>query len=243
MSEIRDRKTGASDQCRALSIRPPAAGFTLMEILLAFLILGIVVTTVLASFNAVFSTTDTLENSSRYYEMAKNCLSRIALDLDALYVTQPPLYKPPDFDAPPDPYRIVGAITDSGGISSAQLRFTSRAHIPFDEEIRDGIAEIVYYVMVKNDGQLVLRRADHLYPYPPFEDNPGDPILCDHVKSLAFKYYDADGVESEEWNSDSGEYDHATPDAIGIQIEIGNESESHNFETTVRLAVRRKKIE
>jgi general secretion pathway protein J len=243
MSEIRDRKTGASDQCRALSIRPPAAGFTLMEILLAFLILGIVVTTVLASFNAVFSTTDTLENSSRYYEMAKNCLSRIALDLDALYVTQPPLYKPPDFDAPPDPYRIVGAITDSGGISSAQLRFTSRAHIPFDEEIRDGIAEIVYYVMVKNDGQLVLRRADHLYPYPPFEENPGDPILCDHVKSLVFKYYDAEGAESEEWNSDAGEYDHATPQAISIQLEIGNESESHNFETTVRLAVRRKKIE
>ena len=97
--------------------------------------------------------------------------------------------------------------------------------------------------MVKNDGQAVLRRADHLYPYPQFEDNPGDPILCENVKSLAFKYYDAEGTESEEWNSDSGDYDHATPEAIGIQLEIGSESESHNFETTVKLAVQRKKIE
>ena len=85
-------------------------GFTLMEILLAFLILGIVITTILASFNAVFSTTDTLRNSSRYYDMAKNCLNRMTLDLGALYITQPPLYKPPDFDDPPDPYRIIGSI-------------------------------------------------------------------------------------------------------------------------------------
>ncbi len=92
-----------------------------MEILLAFLILGIVVTTVLASFNAVFSTTDTLNNSSRYYDMAKNCLNRMTLDLEALYVRQPPLYKKPEFDDPPDPYRIAGSTTDFGGTSFAQL--------------------------------------------------------------------------------------------------------------------------
>ena len=243
MPETKDWKPGTSNQRRALSIRQPAFGFTLMEILLAFLILGIVVTTVLASFNAVFSTTDTLENSSQYYEMAKNCLSRIALDLDALYITQPPLYKPPEFDDPPDSYRVAGTINNIGGTGFAQLRFTSRAHIALEEEIKGGIAEIVYYVTAKNDGQLVLRRADHLYPYPPFEDNPGDPILCEYVKSLAFKYYDAEGSESEEWNSDSGDYDHATPEAIGIQLELGRESESHYFETTVKLAVQRKKLE
>jgi len=81
-------------------------GFTLMEILLAFLILGIVVTTVLASFNAVFSTTDTLNNSSRYFDTAKNCLNRMTLDLEALYVRQPPLFKKPEFDDPPDPFAL-----------------------------------------------------------------------------------------------------------------------------------------
>jgi len=89
----------------------------------------------------------------------------------------------------------------------------------------------------------VLKRADHLYPYPPFEENGGDPVLCQDVKSLAFRYYDNEGSESEEWNSDSDEYGHATPAAIVIQLEIGNESTSYTFETTVRLAVHRKKIE
>ena len=224
-------------------IRHPAAGFTLMEVLLAFLILGIVVTAILGSFNAVFSTTDTLESSGQYYEMAKTCLNRITLDLDAVFVTQPPLYKKREFDDPPDPYRVVGGNSDVSGTGFANLRFASSAHIPLDTVNRAGIAEIIYYVHAKNDGRLVLKRADHLYPYPPFEERSGDPVLCQDVKSLAFKYYNAEGDVSEEWDSDSDQNGFATPTAVGVQLEIGNESKSYTFETTVRLAVYRKKIE
>jgi len=227
----------------AFSVKYSTAGFTLMEILLAFLILAIVMTAILGSFNAVFSTTDTLENSSKYYDMARNCLNRMTLDLAALYVSQPPFYKKPEFDDPPDPYRIAGSIADVGGTGFATLRFTSSAHIPLDKSSRSGIAEIIYYVQAKTDGQLVLKRADHLYPYPPFEEKGSDPVLCRRVKSLAFKYYNAEGEESDEWNSDADDNDQATPTAIGIQLEIGDESQSYAFETTVRLAVHRKKIE
>ena len=250
-SRIQHRASGI--QYPASGIRHPMSdiqspitsvgGFTLMEILLAFLILGIVLTTILASFNAVFSTTDTLKNSSRYYDMAKNCLNRMTLDLGALYITQPPLYKPPKFDDPPDPYRISGSSNDIGGTSFAAIRFASSAHIPLNKSAKRGIAEIVYYVQGKDDGQPVLRCGDHLYPYPPFEEKSGDPVLSEHVKSLAFKYYDSEGSEFEEWDSDSDEYGYATPTAIGIQLEIGDESVSYNFETTVRITVNREKIE
>jgi general secretion pathway protein J len=238
-----DRHPVPNTQYPKPDTRHPAAGFTLMEILLAFLILAIVVTAILGSFNAVFSTTDALDNNEKYYDMAKNCLNRMSRDLDAIYVTQPPLYKKPDFDDPPDVYRIVGSNVDVGGTGFANLRFTSRAHISLDKSSRGGIAEIVYYVQAKNDGQFVLKRADHLYPYPPFEETGSDPVLCRHVKSLAFTYYDAEGEESDEWDSDAEDYDHATPAAIGIQLEIGNESQTYTFETAVRLAVHRDKIE
>jgi len=228
----------------ATSNQQPATsdGFTLLEILLSFLILGIVMTTIMASFNAVFSTTDTLKNSSQYFEMAKNCLNRMTRDFEALYVQQSPLYKPPDFDDPPDPYRIVGSTADVGGTSFATIRFTSSAHIPLDKNKRDGIAEIIYYVQAKNDGQLVLKRADHLYPYPPFEEKGGDPVLCIYLKSLVLMYIDAEDSESDEWDSDSDEYGYATPAAVRIQLEVGNETTSYDFETTIRLAVHRQKI-
>ena len=226
-----------------LSGQHPAAGFTLMEILLAFLILGILITAILGSFNAVFSTTDTLKNSGQYFEMAKNCLNRMTLDLEGFFITQPPLYKKREFDDPPDPYRIVGGNSDVNGTGFANLRFTSSAHIPLNNDNRAGIAEIVYYVQAKNDGQLVLKRADHLYPYPPFEESSADPVLCQDVKSLAFKYYNAEGEASEAWDSDSEQNGYATPTAVGIQLELGTESKSYTFETTVQLAVYRKKME
>ena len=167
----------------------------------------------------------------------------MTLDLEALYVRQTPLYKKPEFDDPPDPYRIEGSTTDFGGTSFAKIRFTSSAHIPLEKSKRDGIAEIVYYVQAKNDGQMVLKRADHLYPYPEFEEKGGDPVLCNNLKSLEFKYFDADGSEFDEWDSDSDEQGYATPAAISIQLEIGNETTSYDFETTVNLAVQRQKIE
>jgi general secretion pathway protein J len=219
------------------------SGFTLIEILLAFLILGIVLTTVLASFNAVFSTTDALNSGSLYFDMAKNCLNRMTLDLEALYVLQPPLYKKPEFDDPPDLYRIVGAASESGGTGFAGIRFASSAHVQLEKSRRDGIAEIIYYVQAKDDDSMVLKRADHLYPYPEFEEKGADPVLCNNLKSLSFKYYDAEGSEFDEWDSDSDEYDFATPSAIRIQLEIGNADASYEFETTVHPAARREKID
>ncbi len=233
----------------AFRIRHPASGiqysksgFTLMEILLAFLILSVVVTTILGSFNAVFSTTDTLESSAKYYDMAKNCLNRMKIDLEGLYVIQPPFYKKPDFDDPPDDYRFVGTNAEAGGTGFAQLRFTSRAHIPFEADNRRGIAEIIYYVQARSDGEMVLKRSDHLYPYPPFEEKGSDPVLCRYVKSLSFKYFDAEGEESDTWHSDEEDYDHATPTAVNILLEIGDESEAVAFETTVKLVVHRNKL-
>jgi general secretion pathway protein J len=137
----------------------------------------------------------------------------------------------------------VGSAGDADGTGFAGLRFTSRAHISLDNSNRGGISEIIYYIQEKTDGQLVLKRADNLYPYPPFEENSSDPVLCRYVKSLAFKFYDTEGEEFESWNSDEDDYDHATPTAIGIQLEIGNETESFAFETTVRMPVHRNKIE
>ena len=113
----------------------------------------------------------------------------------------------------------------------------------FTSNINYGDSFSIYYVQTKNDGQLVLKRSDHLYPYPPFEASGGDPVLCNNLKSLSFKYFDTDGSESDEWDSDSDEYGFATPAAISIQLEIGDEATSYKFETMVRLAVQRQKIE
>lgn len=236
------RDPGGAPARRASRARSGLGGFTLMEILVAILILAIVVTTVLASFNMVFSTTGAVSAGQALFEMGKNCLNRMALDLENITVAETVGAKPKALDDPPEPYRFKATIENVGGTRFAQIRFTSRAHVSLEKPDREGIAEIVYYVQARRDGGFRLRRADHLYPYPArFEERADDPVLCEHVKSLAAAYFAEDGTAFETWDSDSEQFGMATPVMVALRLEIGDGEEHALFETIVRPAMARKK--
>jgi len=221
--------------------RPQAHGFTLLEILVAVLILGVVVTTVLSSFNMVFSNAETLEATASVFDMGRTCLTRITLDLENAFILERPLYQAPQVDSLPDPYRFQGSVENRGGTALAKLRFTSRAHVALERSREDGIAEIVYYVQAAPGGGLRLKRADNLYPYPRFEERSVDPVLCENVKSLAFEYVDADGKKFDAWDSESSQSGTATPVMVAVRLEIGDGNESYGFQTTVALPLVRRK--
>jgi general secretion pathway protein J len=226
---------------------PPAArtraagGFTLMEILVAMVILGVVVTTVLASFSMVFSTTGSIENTQAVFDMGKTSLNRIVRDLENIFVLDRPLYKPPPVDGPLDPYRLQGSVDSFGGTRLAKLRFTSRAHVPLSPSRRDGIAEIVYYLQPDGAGTLRLKRADHLYPYPRFEERNSDPVLCENVKTLAIDYVDAEGSITDAWDSESSKFNNATPVRVAVRLEVAEGNDSYVFQTSVVLPMARRK--
>ena len=209
------------------------SGFTLIEILIAIFIFSIVVTTIFGSFNFVFGKIDVIEDGMDAYEMAKDSMDRMTVDLQSLFILQPPAYKIPGGDDIEDPFRFVGDITSVGGEDVGKLRFTALAHIPLDRQPRDGVAEITYYVTVGDKGSRMLRRSDRLDFTEPPDELSGDPILCDNLKSLTFTYIDAEGTELDTWNSDSADVDYATPRAIRIKMEIGDEEHYQTFETTV----------
>jgi general secretion pathway protein J len=206
-----------------------------LEILVAVLILGMVVTTVLASFNMVFSTAETLEGSATIFEMGKTCMDRITRDLQNGFILERPFYKTPGLDDPPDPYRVQGTVDSLGGTQLAKLRFTSRAHVPLGPSRRTGIAEIIYYVQAGPEGGLRLKRADHLFPYPRFEERSTDPVLCENVKSLAFEYVDAEGKALDNWDSESSRFGFATPVVVSVRLELAQGEDAYLFQTAVAL--------
>jgi len=106
---------------------------------------------------------------------------------------------------------------------------------------QEGIAEIVYYLQPMPGGGLRLKRADHLFPYPRFEERGTDPVLCENVKSLAFDYVDASGKVTDSWDSESPRFDYATPEMVAVRLEVSDGRETYVFQTAVQLpAVRRK---
>ena len=208
-------------------------GFTLLEILVAMFIFGLVITLVFTSFDGVFSNADHVNASSDLFEMGKTCLDRISADLQDLHVSTYPRYKPPDINDKPEIYRVVGEETNVGGGSFAKLRFTSLAHLALNQDTREGIAEIVYYVQAVDDGTYVLRRADKLYPYPEFEENPADPVMCEKVLGFELTYYDAQSHELKTWNSEEDEYEYSTPRSIAIRLTLGDANASYVFSTEI----------
>ena len=233
----------ASSRHRIFAIRCADCGFTLLEIMIAIFIFAVIITTIFTSYNTLLSGYETSDQGTASYEMAKNCLDRMIVDLESIHLTLPPGYSPPLLGEPPELYRIVGGVFDVQGVSFPRLRFTSLAHLSFGGKIEKGIAEIVYYVQASGDGNYVLKRADNLYPYKPFEEKAGDPVLCTDVKSLAIKYYDQDGTANDWWDSDDEDFGYSTPRAIDINLELAENSGSLRFKTMVTLPVYREKKE
>jgi general secretion pathway protein J len=221
----------------------PARGFTLLEILIAIFIFSVLVTTIFGSFNTVFGNIGAIEDHMDTYEMAQSCFNRIITDLQSLHVAQPPAYAAPQDEAAADPYRFIGDITYAGNTGCSRLRFTSLAHVPLGKQKRSGIAEIIYYVETESDGTLVLRRSDILDPAAETPEKIiKDPILCEKVLVFAMTFLNWDGEAQETWDSDSEDFDYATPRAVHIRIVTGTADIPHPFETTVVLPQVRRKV-
>lgn len=210
-------------------------GFTLLEILTAIFILAIVVTLVFGTFDGIFSSAEHVNDTSDHFEMGNACLNRLTADLLAIHVMPYPRYAPPDIDDEPDLYRFEGETTLVGGQNTARIRFTSLAHLPLNQDGRQGIAQIVYYTLDTPEGGLALHRADHLYPYPDFEPNPNDPVVCEGVFAFEVQYHDSDGGDFDEWDSESKATEYNTPRAVSIKLTLGTEERQMVFSTQIAL--------
>ncbi|HSO19919.1 MAG TPA: prepilin-type N-terminal cleavage/methylation domain-containing protein [Desulfosarcina sp.] len=225
-----------SDACRKIGATAGGSrGFTLLEIMVAIFIFALVITTVFGSFRVVFSSAEAVGGDVALFETARTCLGRMATDLAALHVSHYPMYRKPEFNDPPDPYRLVGDRTDVAGGTFGRLRFASQAHLPINGDTRQGVCRIVYYVHQRADDSLVLRRADDLYPFPEFEESDDDPVLCDRVLSLDFGYVQADGTIEEAWDSESEDTEYTTPRLIEIHLTVGSANRPTTFTTRVPL--------
>ncbi len=218
-------------------------GFTLLEILIAIFIFAIVIVTIFASYRTVFSRSGAIDEDIALSEMAHNAIIRMTLDIQSIHLTLYPAYKPPGFNAQPEPYRIVGDTVYIKDKIFPRLRFTSLAHLPFGKDRRKGTARIVYYIQYDNKDSYVLRRSDNLYPYQPFEETKGDPVLCENIKNLSIKYFDDQGEAYDTWDSESEEFGYSTPVAVEIKLEVKNSSTPFVFRTAIAVPVFREKKE
>lgn len=212
-----------------------SGGFTLVEILVATVILGLVIAIVLGSFRSVFSRTEAIDRSLSQSQMVLACFNRLLTDIQATHVQPAELYRPaaPGSDRPADPYRWEVDTETINGQRFARLRFASRGHVAFGAEEGAGVAEIVYYVQQASGQRFVLRRSDRLDQDAPFEPKPWDPVVCGKLREFAVICLDADGKEHEQWDSEDSALGYATPQAVRLRISAGTDEQTPQTHQTL----------
>ncbi len=218
---------------------PPSRtdGFTLLELLVAVVILAAVVAAALGAFNGILGTIGAVESSRDTYAMGRACLNRIMADLESIHVTTAPLFLKPDLRDRPDPYRMEAARKTVGSETFSWIRFSSLAHVDLDGSGRAGIAQIVYYVTQDEDGNYRLHRQDRPYPWPEFEPDSSDPLIAENISGFDLVLYDDKGDPHEQWDSESGDYDWATAGSISVSLGIRAHGGTVDFITRVVLPV------
>jgi len=226
-------------------------GFTLIEVLIAIFLFGIVMSTIFGAYVQVFFTVQQTENNAIIYEMGKNAMDRIIMDLSSIHITKPPIFKKPDTrpeDDELDPYQFLG---EPDG-DFATLRFVSHAHVAIEgfSPKGGGVAQIRYYVNSddQDEENMVLRRCDDI-DLKEGCDRINDPILCEHVVgfNLSYVYYEKEeDIETfEQWDSDDKEMKYATPRAIEITLKLTDPEKTETdpivFHTGVTLPLYRLK--
>lgn len=165
-------------------------GFTLLEVLIAVFILGIVLTTVYAAYSGVLSMIRVLDDDARAYRMAQTALDRLGRDL-------------PSLQRYGDSFVLRGGESGAGSRSFGSLIFWSAAHLSFDENAPSNApAMIAYFVREDDAGGFTLWRSDVASAGPqPDADAEGGVILCENIQAFRLKYFDAEGRESESWDT------------------------------------------
>jgi len=208
------------------------SGFTLLEIMLAMLILGMVVAMVSVSLSGSIKVMEGAMDQGDVYYRAQVALERISEDMTAAVLTQ-------DTD-------FIGG-GDSG--KSIVLSFASTAHLVFDQETGlPGLGLISYAVQPDKDnpGQLLLLRADSLHrPVGEEQKNGGETeafLLADRLRSVQFSFRNQNGEEQESWDTTvkDGEEDEerSLPAAVFCRLEFWLDEEQESsiaFQTAALL--------
>ncbi len=212
------------------------AGFTLLEIMISMLILGMVVATVSMSLSGSIKVMEGSMDQGDLYYRAQVAFERISEDLSSAML--------------PDDLEFIGGQENSSSGQRILLFFASLAHLDFDpENSQPGLGLISYAVQPdKEDSrQLLLLRADSLHR--PQDKDAGSTeteafLLSDRLRSVTFTFLDRNGEELESWDttasSEEPDKKRRLPAAVSCRLEFWLDMKEEStivFQSTMLLPV------
>lgn len=211
--------------------------FTLLELLMAIAIFGMVIGLAYSSFNATFHIITNAESQTETYAKARMAMERIMGDLESYYPGKDVIFK--------------GSSDSIGGKRADSLLFSSTAHIQLHPDTPH-LSQVLIHYQVKNDPDsdslLLYRKEEPLQSDHESQDNTKDSpglLLCDNLEEVTFDYKNDDGEEMDSWGDDEGKVKdiQSLPYLITIALRFkdGEDDEAGTlFKTSLTLPVAKK---
>jgi len=171
------------------------SGFTILEVLLAIAVLGVVVAMLSLSLTATLGVINVTEQQEEVFHQAQTALRRLTEDL-AGAVPHPDM-------------GFTGTAGELNGRSADTFTFASTAHLVFNPDKQmPGPAVISYLVRAGEDDRrrLQLVRSDTLL-LPGSDESTGAGeletyLLADNLRAVRFRYLDRHGQEFDSWGGE-----------------------------------------
>ncbi len=204
-------------------------GFTLLEVLLAITVLGVVMSMLSISLSGTLKVVDGTEQQEEIYHQAQTALRRITEDFAAAVQTKE--------------LAFIGKKNELDGQRADTVMFPSLAHLVFNpEEQKQGVAVIHYELQADPEDvrRLKLLRSDTLLL--PGKDASGKEaeesffLLADNLRSLRLRFFNQQGQEFDDWSgivdATSGvEAAPALPAAVSCTLEFWIDPEKEIVQT------------
>jgi general secretion pathway protein J len=209
-------------------------GFTLVEIMIAILILGLVLSTVYTSYSYTMKIVHDIEYENNLYKMARTAMDRMIKDLSSLQLSSG------SFDLRAEKKTLSKR-------EFYYLSFWSASHLAFGENEGAGRPATISYYVAEDEGQdsFSLWRSDLSGAKPSKEKNISSGfVVCQNVDSWRLRFYDSTGRELESWDSSSSSADQKGKAPVAVKIELAmvnlNDKEKpYKFMTKVFLPVKK----
>lgn len=186
-------------------------GMTLLEIMLALLVLAMVVAMVTLSLSGSLTVVSETRKQGELYHQAQVALERISDDLASAVMTSD--------------VRFRGKRMELDGRRADSLRFSSMAHIVFDpQHDHPGMAVIAYTVRPDpaNNGTVVLLRSDRLLTPPAVQGGNGEEddgfLLCNGLRSVRFSFTDKSGGTFDSWGASPEDEKDQAPRRLPVTV-------------------------
>ena len=197
--------------------RTHAAGFTLLEVVIAIAILAVVLSSLYGAYASSVEATEQIENARDVEQASRLALMQVADDFKSVY------HQEFEGDLESSPYRFIGGDIDSEGDASKVVEFASTAHLGFDLVFPNPIVNRVSYVLEgQPDGTKLYRLVRRERPFA--EQSGGleetSMVLVEGVVEMSLRYVDAEGQVTSEWDSSRSETGDRLPKLVRIRLQV-----------------------